>query len=130
MKLYKLTDKNDQTHAGCQWGENVTVETSGKGDLCDRGPRILDTVRVAHNMIESDGALCVPGNHDMKLLRKLRGRDVQITHGLDRTLSELDAAPDEERDRFKELLDDSMPNWRSHRDELNRAPLAHEDWTY
>ena len=27
-------------------------------------------------------ALCVPGNHDMKLMRKLRGKDVQITHGL------------------------------------------------
>lgn len=33
-------------------------------------------------------------------------------------------------DRFKELMDEFMPNWRSHRDELNRAPLAHEDWGY
>ena len=23
-----------------------------------------------------------------------------------------------------------MPRWRLHRDELNRAPLAHEDWRY
>ena len=22
-----------------------------------------------------------------------------------------------------------MPRWRAHRDELNRAPLAHEEWT-
>ena len=27
----------------------------------------------------------VPGNHDMKFVRELRGRDVQITHGLDRS---------------------------------------------
>ena len=33
-------------------------------------------------------------------------------------------------DRFKELMDSCMPNWRSHRDELNRAPLVHEDWSY
>lgn len=33
-------------------------------------------------------------------------------------------------DRFKELMDQLMPNWRSFRDELNRAPLAHEDWSY
>lgn len=33
-------------------------------------------------------------------------------------------------DHFKELMDQFMPNWRSHRDELNRAPLAHEDWNY
>ena len=40
-------------------------------------------------------ALCVPGNHDMKLLRKLRGKDVQITHGLAKTLAEIDALPDD-----------------------------------
>ncbi len=52
------------------------------GDLVDRGPRILDTVRLVRNMVARGSALCVPGNHDMKLMRKLRGKDVQITHGL------------------------------------------------
>ena len=52
------------------------------GDLVDRGPRILDTVRLVRNMVAVGSALCVPGNHDMKLMRKLRGKDVQITHGL------------------------------------------------
>lgn len=33
-------------------------------------------------------------------------------------------------DRFRELMDRMMPQWRLHRDELNRAPLAHEDWQY
>lgn len=33
-------------------------------------------------------------------------------------------------DRFRELMDRLMPQWRLHRDELNRAPLAHEDWQY
>ena len=33
-------------------------------------------------------------------------------------------------DRFHELMDGVMPRWRSYRDELNRAPLAHEEWTY
>ena len=33
-------------------------------------------------------------------------------------------------DRFRELMDQLMPQWRLHRDELNRAPLAHEDWQY
>lgn len=65
------------------------------GDLVDRGPRILDTVRLVRNMVESGSALCVPGNHDMKLLRKLRGKNVQITHGLANTLAEIDALPDD-----------------------------------
>jgi len=33
-------------------------------------------------------------------------------------------------DRFRELMDRLMPQWRLYRDELNRAPLAHEDWGY
>ena len=40
------------------------------GDLVDRGPRILDTVRLVRNMVQGGSALCVPGNHDMKLVRE------------------------------------------------------------
>ncbi len=79
------------------------------GDLADRGPRILDSLRIARNMVEHGSALAVPGNHDMKLVRALRGRDVQITHGLDRSLAELDALPDERkqpaRDEVVRFLD-------------------------
>ena len=37
MKSYKLTDENDQTRNGTQWGENVTHEADGLGDLCGPG---------------------------------------------------------------------------------------------
>ena len=33
-------------------------------------------------------------------------------------------------ERFFERMDALMPSWRRCRDELNRAPLAHEDWSY
>lgn len=33
-------------------------------------------------------------------------------------------------DRFRELMDSIMPQWRLLRDQLNRAPLAHEEWRY
>lgn len=33
-------------------------------------------------------------------------------------------------DRFRDLMDSLMPTWRLHREELNRAPLAHEEWKY
>jgi protein phosphatase len=75
------------------------------GDLVDRGPRIVDAVRLVKAMVEAGSALCVPGNHDMKLVRKLRGRDVQITHGLDRTLTELDALTEDERSEVRDFLD-------------------------
>jgi protein phosphatase len=65
------------------------------GDLVDRGPRILDTVRIVQAMVSRGTALCVPGNHDMKLLRKLRGRDVAVTHGLEASVAEIEALPAE-----------------------------------
>lgn len=33
-------------------------------------------------------------------------------------------------DHFRALMDGFMPQWRLYRDELNQAPLPHEDWTY
>lgn len=33
-------------------------------------------------------------------------------------------------ERFRDLMDAVMPQWRLHREELNRAPLAHEEWHY
>ncbi|MFT6914780.1 MAG: putative metal-dependent hydrolase [Motiliproteus sp.] len=32
--------------------------------------------------------------------------------------------------RFKELLDQFLPNWRTSQKTLNTSPLAHEDWVY
>jgi len=33
-------------------------------------------------------------------------------------------------ERFSDLMGQLMPQWRLRREELNRAPLAHEDWKY
>ena len=33
-------------------------------------------------------------------------------------------------DRFRDLMDEITPQWRTHRDELNRSPLAHAEWNY
>lgn len=60
------------------------------GDLVDRGPRILDVVTLVRKMVEHETALCVPGNHDIKIVHKLRGKDVQINHGLAETLQEIE----------------------------------------
>jgi protein phosphatase len=68
------------------------------GDLVDRGPRVLDTIAIVRRMVEAESALCVPGNHDQKLVRKLRGRDVQITYGLAESLAEINALPDTARE--------------------------------
>ena len=61
------------------------------GDLVDRGPDTPGVLRLVMGMVAAGHALCVPGNHDIKLLRELRGRKVQVTHGLAETLAQLDA---------------------------------------
>ena len=43
----------------------------------------------------------------------------EMTHLLERT----------HNDRFVELMDKHLPNWRATRDELNGAPLAEEEWS-
>jgi protein phosphatase len=65
------------------------------GDLVDRGPKITEVLRLVMSMTASGAALCVPGNHDIKLMRKLGGRDVRITHGLAESLEQLDREPPE-----------------------------------
>ena len=35
------------------------------GDLVDRGPRIVDSVRLVKAMVAAGAAVCVPGNHDV-----------------------------------------------------------------
>jgi protein phosphatase len=84
------------------------------GDLVDRGPRVLDTVRLVKAMVAAGSALCVPGNHDVKLLRKLRGKNVQVTHGLAETLAEIDALPEAVRGPFCEELATFLDGLVSH----------------
>ncbi len=75
------------------------------GDLVDRGPDTPGVLRLVMGMVEDGSALCVPGNHDMKLLRKLRGRDVQVTHGLAESLAQLGQEAPEFRERVAAFLD-------------------------
>lgn len=75
------------------------------GDLVDRGPKVGPVLKLVMSMVEAGSALCVPGNHDMKLVRKLRGRDVQITHGLAETLEQLETESPEFRNSVASFLD-------------------------
>jgi protein phosphatase len=52
-------------------------------------------LRLAMGMVAAGDALCVPGNHEAKLLRALRGRNVTTGHGLALTLEHLAQEPPE-----------------------------------
>ncbi|ODA28653.1 polynucleotide kinase-phosphatase [Planctopirus hydrillae] len=101
------------------WGDVNYVHPQGRkvvflGDLVDRGPRILDTLRIVRNMVRYGSGICVPGNHDIKLLKKLNGKNVQITHGLADTWAEIEALPDETRELFRKDLAEFLDALVSH----------------
>lgn len=81
------------------------------GDLVDRGPRVGDVLRTVMAMVNVGAALCIPGNHDTKLVRKLHGRDVQVTHGLAESLSQLDREPAEFREQVGLFLDSLVSHY-------------------
>ncbi len=81
------------------------------GDLVDRGDRILDTLNLVQKMVAAGSALCVPGNHDYKLLRKLKGHNVKINHGLDKTLKELESLDESDLRSLQSFLDSLVSHY-------------------
>jgi protein phosphatase len=81
------------------------------GDLVDRGPKIPQVLKLVMSAVSNGVALCVPGNHDTKLMRKLRGREVQITHGLAESLAQLADEPEDFRKRVAEFVDDLVSHY-------------------
>ncbi|GAB4465918.1 MAG: polynucleotide kinase-phosphatase [Armatimonadaceae bacterium] len=74
------------------------------GDLVDRGPQSVECARLVMDACAAGTAYCIPGNHDNKLMRALQGKKVQITHGLDKSLEQIEALPPDERTAFTERL--------------------------
>ncbi len=106
-------------------GYRLTRDTSGRavdavppegrtavflGDLVDRGPDSPGVLRLVMGMVAAGHALAVPGNHENKLTRALSGRNVQVSHGLAETLSQLAG----EGDAFRKEVADFCHGLVSH----------------
>lgn len=59
------------------------------GDLVDRGPKTPQVLRLVMDATDCGAALMVPGNHDDRLLKWLRGRRMELNHGLLETAEQL-----------------------------------------
>ena len=75
------------------------------GDLVDRGPGVVKALKLVMSMVADGSALCVAGNHESKLARKLQGRNVQVTHGLAESLAQLDMESEAFRQQALAFLD-------------------------
>jgi protein phosphatase len=101
-QLSEQTDSDGRSHYQVQppaGGKLVFV-----GDLVDRGPKIPEVLRLVMDLVAAGQALCVLGNHDDKLRRKLEGRDIKVTHGLAESLTQLEAEPAAFREQVYQFL--------------------------
>lgn len=74
------------------------------GDLVDRGPASDRVLELAMNMVQEEAALCIAGNHENKLMRALKGNPIEITHGIQETLDQLEARTPEFRQQVLEFI--------------------------
>jgi polynucleotide kinase-phosphatase len=82
------------------------------GDLVDRGPDSPGVLRLVMGMVAAGTALCVSGNHEQKLARALNGRKVKIAHGLQESLDQLAAEPEEFRRAALAFMDGLISHYR------------------
>jgi len=59
------------------------------GDLVDKGPNTPAVLNLVMQMVQQDIAFCVQGNHEAKLIKKLKGKDVTLRHGLEKSVEQL-----------------------------------------
>ena len=70
------------------------------GDAMDRGPDSIKTINVMYRLQDARKLIYSPGNHCNKLYRYAKGNKVQLQHGLETTVAELDTLSNKERERF------------------------------
>ena len=75
------------------------------GDLVDRGPGVVNVLKLVMSMVSDGTALCVAGNHESKLVRKLKGRNVQMSHGLAESLEQLELESPEFQQQATQFMD-------------------------
>lgn len=83
------------------------------GDLVDRGPKIPDVVRLVMETVKAGQAFCVPGNHDIKFMRAVWGKNVQIKHGLAESLQQFESY-DQQHDGFSRAAAEFIDSLVSH----------------
>ena len=112
LKLGYSVNRTDETEKN--FGFSVIAPENRKvifvGDLVDRGPDSPSVLRLVMSMVNSGVAFCVPGNHDLKLQEYLNGKQVQLKHGLEVTVKQLET----ETAQFKSTVEKFLYGLISH----------------
>lgn len=95
---------------------NIPVHPDGRkavflGDFCDRGYDNTGVLKLVMAMVRNGNAYSVVGNHEVKLLKYLNGKKVNLTYGLDKTVEQLNAESEDFRQEVKEFLDSLISHY-------------------
>ncbi len=104
-ELIKLLADLGYVNNGETWVHPEGRKAVFAGDLVDRGPKTPEVLKLVMSMTATGNAYCVPGNHDIKLMRWLSGKNVQAKHGLQESIDQLSLETQEFRDQTKKFLD-------------------------
>jgi len=83
---WEVTEREGRFHLHHPAGRKLVF----LGDLIDRGPGVVEVLQLVMDAVAEGSALAISGNHEAKLLRKLQGRDVRVSGGLQETLDQLE----------------------------------------
>jgi len=100
-----LSTESDPAQNGVPLRSTAPRRVIFLGDLVDRGPASPQVLRLVMSMVRDGLALCVPGNHDIKLLRHLNGKNVSLTHGLAETVAQLEGESVAFKEQVRLFLD-------------------------
>ncbi len=99
------------------------------GDIVDRGDKIIESLRLIHRLCTTGHALSVLGNHDARFCGWLKGRHVELKHGITETIEEFNRIPRFERERWRDELIEFLSHlpWAM-RIDSGAAIVAHAAW--
>ncbi|NPA54603.1 MAG: metallophosphoesterase [Aquificae bacterium] len=83
-----------------EYGKNTLIISVG--DTVDRGDYNIKTVEYCFSLKKEGYFIEVQSNHNYKFYRWLKGRNVNVSHGLQKTINEFLSLEEKEREIFKE----------------------------
>jgi len=81
------------------------------GDFCDRGYDNTGVLKLVMSMIKNGNAFSVVGNHEVKLLKYLNGKNVNLNYGLEKTVEQINAESEDFRKEVREFLDSLISHY-------------------
>ncbi|WP_456402983.1 metallophosphoesterase [Persephonella sp.] len=99
LEFEKLVDKLEK-----DYGKDILIISLG--DTVDRGDYNIETVKFCIDLKKEGNFIEVESNHNLKFAKWLDGKEVNISHGMQKTVSQFEKLSDEEKEEFrKEYLD-------------------------